>query len=122
MHEASLAQKLIDQVTQLAEQHAAQHVRMVRVQFGPLSGIEPDLFTLAFERLKLGTPLECCHLQWSFVGLSARCEDCRQEFMSTELCFACPACGSRRVTLLGGDAIMLESVTLDVDTPVAETT
>ena len=48
MHEMSLARCLLAQVGHLVEAHGGGTVRSIRVQLGPLSGVEPLLLASAF--------------------------------------------------------------------------
>jgi hydrogenase nickel incorporation protein HypA/HybF len=43
MHELSLCQNLIDQVTELASIHKARSVACISIQIGMLAGVEPLL-------------------------------------------------------------------------------
>ena len=48
MHELSVCQSIIDQVTRVAEQHQGSQVEKIYLQVGPLSGVEPKLLQSAF--------------------------------------------------------------------------
>ena len=48
MHELSVCQGLLDQVTGIARQHQATGVARIRLRIGPLSGVEPQLLQQAF--------------------------------------------------------------------------
>ena len=55
MHEASLVASLLRQVDELAAQNGGGRVDQVRIEVGPLAGVEPLLMREAFERLRVGT-------------------------------------------------------------------
>ena len=55
MHEHSLVHALLEQVERLAGEQGAGEVEEVRVQLGPLSGVEPLLVKTAFEMLAPAT-------------------------------------------------------------------
>jgi hydrogenase nickel incorporation protein HypA/HybF len=52
MHELSLAQGLLDQLEDLAREHKAKTVCVVRVDVGEQSGIVVDSFSFGFNALK----------------------------------------------------------------------
>ena len=54
MHEASLVESLLEQVQTLVSEHGGGDVEVVEVEIGPLSGVEPELVDLAFQRLASG--------------------------------------------------------------------
>lgn len=112
MHEASLVAALLRQVDELASQHGGDRVTAVRVEIGPLAGVEPLLFDEAFRRLRIGTVAADAELIVDAVGLSCRCRDCSAEYATDELSFTCPSCGGRRVDVTSGDAVVLHSVSL----------
>ncbi len=52
MHELSLAQGLLDQLTTLADSHGATTVLIVRLDVGRQAGIVVDSFCFGFDALK----------------------------------------------------------------------
>lgn len=52
MHELSLAQSLIDQLLDLADEHGADRITRLSVTIGPFSGIVADSFSFGFNALK----------------------------------------------------------------------
>ncbi len=55
MHELSLAQGLISQLTDLAEAHKATRIMTVRVDIGSTAGIVIDSFIFGFDAVKSET-------------------------------------------------------------------
>ncbi len=112
MHEASLIAALLSQVHDLAAKHESCRIVEVRVEVGPLAGVEPVLLHEAFERLKPGTSAATAELSIDAVGLRCQCRECRQEYETPSCEFVCPHCRATRVDIVSGDAVMLESITL----------
>ena len=81
----------------------------IRVEIGPLSGVEPLLVKAAFSQLAGDGTLII-----EEVPLTARCDSCRAEFEVEHFHFVCPDCGSRETSVVRGDAFRLMSVTVDV--------
>jgi len=113
MHEYSLARSLIRQVQQLLTEHTCDHVLRVHVSIGEFSGVEPELLSSAYEQLIEGTPLAKSKLVLERVPLEARCEGCGSLFLIDRFQFVCPECHDRRLTIVRGEEMILESLTLE---------
>lgn len=112
MHEASLIASLLRQVDELTAQNGGGRVDQVRIEVGPLAGVEPLLMREAFERLRVGTPAGEAELVIDAVGLNCRCRHCRRDYVTDALRFDCPLCGGGDVDVLSGDRVVLLSLTL----------
>ena len=110
MHEQGIVKTLIKQIEAIRRDHQATSVSAVRLQAGPLSGVEPDLLKSAFDlqkqRLK---PLAKAALEIEETNLRGRCRRCDMEFEIAAFHFRCPDCESN-VELLAGDELMLVSI------------
>lgn len=111
MHEQSLVRALLKQVEAVRLEHDGRTVSEVRVEMGPLSGVEPLLLAAAFEQLVSQSAAAGATLVIDEVPLLAECASCSREFEVQDFVFRCPACGgSVRVTR--GDEFQLVSVSL----------
>jgi hydrogenase nickel incorporation protein HypA/HybF len=117
MHERSLVKALLRQVEGVAASHPGNRVSSVRVRLGELSGVEPELFSYAFEELVAHSPLDGAVLNLELAALEGSCDECGNRFQIERLRFQCIQCGSSRVTLRGGEEMLLESVTLEEAEP-----
>ena len=52
MHELSVCLALMQQVERVCREHSARRVALIRLQVGPLSGVEPPLLERARVRLR----------------------------------------------------------------------
>lgn len=115
MHEASIARSLLD----LVERHrpAGCQVRAVRVEVGPLQGIDGGALQWAWKAVTLGSPLDGARLDVESLPWRMLCRDCGRRWSSptTGPC----ECGSDRWQLEGGAELTL--VSLDVEEPKCET-
>ncbi len=107
MHEASLVRSLLSQVAVLLEQHSGEAVERIRVEMGPLSGVERPLVEIAFADQVDETPCRGAQLQIEEVPLSAVCRDCGNEFDIERFRFLCPSCESTQVRVVSGDEFRL---------------
>jgi hydrogenase nickel incorporation protein HypA/HybF len=110
MHEESLVRSVLSEVQQLASANVASSVEVVTVDIGLLSGVEPELFRLAFERLAPASLGADCRLQLRCTPMLIRCRDCDAECEMEETQFVCAACSSPNVEVRGGDRVILDSV------------
>ena len=115
MHEQSLIKSLLTKVDAIRRQHDAEHVTEVRVEVGPLSGVEPLLLTNAFEQFAPASTAIGATLVIDEVSLLARCDLCSCEFELSDFIFRCPTCNGN-VKVLRGDEVQLVSVSLQSST------
>ncbi|TCJ11845.1 hydrogenase maturation nickel metallochaperone HypA [Parasulfuritortus cantonensis] len=114
MHELSVAQALVDQVGDLAGQHGAKSVHLIRVRIGPLAGVVGDLLATAFPLAAAGTPAESARLDWVAAPIVVRCRTCGAKTEAQPNKLVCGACGDWRTEVVSGDELILETVELDI--------
>jgi hydrogenase nickel incorporation protein HypA/HybF len=112
MHEFSLAKALWEQVESLRRQQQAGRVLSVRVGVGEMAGVEPDLLGRAFSLITANGQAGSPALELERVPLEARCEECGAPFGIQNFRFLCPRCESPHITLLRGEHLILQEVTL----------
>ena len=113
MHEFSLVQGLLEQVDVLRREQQAERVVSIHVSVGEFSGVEPELFREAYQTLIEETPLRGAELQMNCVPLESRCDECGHDFAVERFRFECPKCESTAVTVVSGEGLVLESVTVE---------
>ncbi len=117
MHERSLVRALLRQVADVAAEHPDSQVTLVRVRIGEFSGVDPDLLAAAYEDMVQDLPLRGTMLDVERVPLEAFCEECSRQFRIERYRFQCDKCGSVRLSLRGGEELLLDSVTLEETVP-----
>ena len=115
MHELSLCQDLIDQVTELARQNRASSVSCIRVQIGMLAGVEPLLLESAFSIARAGTIADQAEMVTQLVSPRVICHSCGAESEVSPSCLRCMVCGSSDTKLVRGDELILARVEMEVD-------
>ncbi|MBX5455018.1 MAG: hydrogenase maturation nickel metallochaperone HypA [Acidobacteriia bacterium] len=116
MHELALCQELIAEVTRIAAAHDAVGASRILVMLGPLSGVEAPLLKRAFLVARVGTVAEEATLEIEQQPLSVRCTVCGAKSEVTPTNLLCRTCGAWQVEILEGDALLLKSVELFLDT------
>ena len=112
LHELSLCQNLIDQLTHLAKLHQAESVARIEVQVGRLSGVEAQLLETAFTLAKLDTVAEMAELVTTVTLPRVACRDCGQESVTPSNDLRCPVCRSVATDLIEGQDLILARVEL----------
>lgn len=112
MHEFSLAQGLMSQLLQLAEQHGATKIITVRVTIGQLSGIVADSFSFGFEALVTENNLtKDAVLEITETEPAYRCLDCG--LLTDSPSRTCSGCHSASLIAEGGDDLVLTQVEME---------
>lgn len=119
MHELSLCRSLLHQTLEVAARHRAVAVTALRLQIGPLSGVEPELLKTAFPLAAAGTIAESAVLNLTATCIEVYCKSCNTRCQATPNRLCCATCGSCSTQLVSGDELMLESVELTLDQPSA---
>lgn len=117
MHEFAICRNLLDEVEAIADRHSARSVPLIRLQIGPLAGVEPALLERAFSLACAGTRAEHGELIIEVLPVRVFCAACDQTFEAAVNRLACPACASAETKVVGGDEMVLASVELDIDDP-----
>lgn len=112
MHELSVCQSIIDQVSHIAADHHASCIDKIYLQIGPLSGVEPELLISAFSIAKADTLASHAELIIQTMPVRVSCEKCSaiSEVVMNHL--VCQSCGDWHTQLLSGDELLLERVEL----------
>ena len=107
MHEMSICQGLMSQVEQIARGRGARRVHNIVLSIGPLSGVEPQLLSHAFEIARMGTVAETAELEIETGPVVVECRTCGSSGEAQANRLLCPSCGSWQVNLVQGDELLL---------------
>lgn len=111
MHEASIAQSIIDQITDLRQQGVIDgELERIRLKVGRLSTVVPDYLTFIFGVMVQDTDLHGVELEIEDIPVRARCQACGAEDEVLEACFLCGRCGSPELDILTGRELLIDSV------------
>jgi hydrogenase nickel incorporation protein HypA/HybF len=112
MHEYSIVQALVDRVGAEVKAHGARSVQSVSIRIGELSGVDPDLFTTAYNTFRERTICDGAELYLTIVPARWMCERCGQRIAQGGV-LRCDICGSG-ARLAEGDEIMLDRIEMEV--------
>ena len=113
MHEASIAQNLLDIIEETAVQNSAKKVTKAFVTIGRLQAIEKDSLQFAFDALKEGSISENAELVINTVPITGYCHDCHVTSEYDAYIFSCTACGSNNVELKTGEELQITEIEVD---------
>lgn len=115
MHELSICQSLLKQVSSIAAEHNASAVENIYLQIGPLSGVEADLLQSVFPIASADTVARQAKLIISSMPIRVRCRSCFGESEARMNRLVCGLCGDWHTELLSGDELLLERVEMQAD-------
>ncbi len=113
MHEFSICQGIITQVTRVAREHALPRATRIVLRVGPLSGVEPRLLQEAFPLASRGTCAAEATLQIEAAPIRVRCLSCGRESDARPNRLTCGTCGHWHTQVISGDEMLLVSVELE---------
>jgi hydrogenase nickel incorporation protein HypA/HybF len=115
MHEASIAQNVIDSVLLLIERGDVQgKIAKIYLRVGKLTAVVPDNLQFMFGVLAEEGPLDGVKLEIEEVPLRARCAACDETFeMQEEIRLICPKCGSTDTRFETGRELLIDAVEVD---------
>jgi len=95
MHEASIAQSLLDIAIENCTKGGYKSIEVIKVRIGKAAGVMPDSLLFAFEAMKIGTIAEKAYLKIEEIPVSGFCNGCRSDFtVEDAYAITCPKCGS----------------------------
>jgi hydrogenase nickel incorporation protein HypA/HybF len=113
VHELSVCQALLRQVTDIAMDRGADVVEHITIEAGPLSGIEPALLARAFGILRASSRATAqALLSIESPAVIIRCTSCSVESPTAPNRLVCPCCGDFRTRVVAGDELRLRRVEL----------
>jgi hydrogenase nickel incorporation protein HypA/HybF len=109
MHELSIAQAVVEQVTTHLASRPGAKAATVRLTVGVLSGVDPSALISAFPIAAHGSPLEAAELAIEIREPGFRCRDCGEKPDNTSYT-RCPFCASPNLELETGAELEIDSV------------
>jgi hydrogenase nickel incorporation protein HypA/HybF len=114
MHEATLAQNIIDDIERRIEDGEIMgDIRSVFLSVGRLTSVVPDNLTFLFKVLSRGTALDGALLDIERIPIRAMCKACGERFEIEDVYFFCKECGSPELDVLSGRELLIKSVEVE---------
>ena len=115
MHELSVCQGLLKQVTNIAQQHRASSVKQITLHIGPLSGVEPQLLLQAFPLASAGSVAQDAALVVESLPIRVHCNSCHKDSDALINRLVCGHCGDYHTRVISGDELLLANLELTND-------
>jgi hydrogenase nickel incorporation protein HypA/HybF len=113
MHEMSLAEGVLQLVEETAQRERAERVKLVVLEIGRLSSVEPDALRFCFEAVTHGSIAAGAALEIVEVPGCGWCMVCAETVPMTESFGACPKCGSYQVQPTGGTEMRVKEIEIE---------
>lgn len=113
MHEMALAEGIVQLVEEAARREAAQCVKLVVLEIGRLSSVEPEALRFCFDAVAKGGIAHGAALEIIDVAGSGWCLACARTVPLAALYEACPECGSYQVQANGGTEMLVREIEID---------
>ncbi|MDM8561008.1 hydrogenase maturation nickel metallochaperone HypA [Candidatus Parabeggiatoa sp. HSG14] len=110
MHELSICQALLKQVSNIAQDYPEHKVESITLKIGPLSGVEPLLLEQAFPLAAAGSLVDGAKLIIENLPVKVCCLQCGAESKVLPNRLLCQHCGDWRTKLQSGDEMLLASI------------
>jgi len=114
MHELGVTQSILRIALHHAQQAGAVHIKEVNLVIGELSSIVDDSVQFYWDMIAQGTIAEGAILNFTRIPAMLGCQACGHEFLMDRQEFICPACGSQKIVVAGGEEFYLESIDVDL--------
>ncbi len=121
MHELSIAQSLVEAVSEAALRAGAQRVTAVHLRLGVLAGVVKEALLFSYDVATQGTLLEGSTLHIEEVPLVIVCDACgARSTIPINRGFACPSCGALHTRIVQGKELEIASVEIEVPEEVSD--
>lgn len=92
MHEATLAENILNIALTAAQENHATKIFKVGLTLGEMAGVEIEALQMSFDVLKKNSPADDAELVINRVPISATCNKCGKTFRLERYNFFCPEC------------------------------
>lgn len=113
MHEMSICESVINVIEQQAVAQAFQKVNRVRLEIGPLAGVELEALRFSFGVVCKGGLADGAKLEVIELPIEAWCMQCAEKTVVSQRYDACPTCGSFQVQITGGDELRIKDMEVE---------
>ncbi len=113
MHELSIAESIVSSLEKFREQEGFKILRGVKIEIGPLAGVDLQALRFAMDSIKDDTILADTEVELIPIGMKVECSKCGKVTEVKDYEFICRKCGSRKIEMVSGDS--LEITELEVD-------
>jgi hydrogenase nickel incorporation protein HypA/HybF len=113
MHEMAISESIVGILEDEARLRDYARVRKVRLEIGPLAGIETEALRFTFDVATKGTLAENAKLEIIETEALAWCLPCEQVVSIRRRFDACPHCGAHQLQVTSGEEMRIKELEVD---------
>lgn len=113
MHEASIAQNILNIAIDTATQNNARVIKKIFVKIGKLAAVDIESLLFAYDALKEGTIAENSTLVVDEVSIQGECLDCGYISTYEDYFFSCKNCNSLNVKIISGEELNITEIEVE---------
>ncbi len=111
MHELGIVSYVIDQLEEIMKQNDLTELESVTLEFGEVSGIEPEYLADCWKWYAKKTPLiEHARFLYQTVPAITWCNACKKTYPTLQYGKTCPYCGSGETWLQQGNEMNIKEI------------
>ncbi len=113
MHEMSICESIVSIIEQQAVAQSFSKVNQVRLEIGPLAGVEMEALKFSFDVVTRGGVAEGAILNVIEMPVTGWCMPCANVIEVKERYDPCPECGSHQIQITGGEELRIKDMEVD---------
>ena len=113
MHEMSLAEGIVQLIEEAAVREGFSRVKLVAIEIGQLSMVEPEALAFCFDAVARGSIAEGARLEIENVPGRGVCLQCGTAAEIENLYDPCPGCGVFGLRITGGTEMRVKELEVD---------
>lgn len=110
MHEMAICESIRATLEEQARLKDFSSVEMVRLEIGPLSGVEIEALRFGFDVVMRGSLAEAARLEIVETEARAWCMQCAETVGIKARYDACPFCGSHQLQVIAGEEMRIKEL------------
>jgi hydrogenase nickel incorporation protein HypA/HybF len=110
VHELSITQNILDIALEHAQKAGASRIGRINLVIGDMTGVAEECVRFYMGAISKGTAAQEAELVVCRVPITARCQDCGEDFEVQDFRWACPCCQSTRSDIVGGKELLVDSI------------
>jgi hydrogenase nickel incorporation protein HypA/HybF len=113
MHEMSIAQNIVEIVTEILSKETALQLKEVVVEVGELVAVVPDSLQFCYTVMTEQTQFQGSRLTINVIPLKGKCKICKNTFIIKNVNFLCPTCQSDQLEIIQGQELKISHLEVD---------
>lgn len=113
MHEMAIAESILTAIEEQARIQDYSRVKSVRLEIGPLSGVETEALRFCFDVVIKGTLADGAGLQIDSDPAQAWCMSCAKSVTIAQRYDPCPDCGGHQLQITSGTELRIKELEVE---------